>query len=129
MAEYPNRSDLRNPATKMASFTGQTYGEATQQQAAQRAVPAGESPQVVAAQQAASRPVPGEQSLMRPTERPNEPISTGANFGPGMNATQAGIVADVVPKDDLMERLIGLYQAFPNDDLGEMISKYRNRGY
>ena len=129
MAEYPNRSDLRNPSSKMASFTGQTYGEATQQKAAQQAVPAGASPETVAAQQAASRPTPGAQPLTRPTERPTEPITSGANFGPGMSAMEAGVIADVVPKDDLIERLVGLYQAFPNDDLGQMISKYRDRGY
>jgi hypothetical protein len=41
--DYPNRSDLRNPM-QQAKFTGQTYGQATQQTQSQQAVPAGPSP-------------------------------------------------------------------------------------
>ena len=87
--DYPNRSDLRNPATRQVRFTGQTYGQATQQAQAQQAVPAGSSPEMVQAQQMAAqqqgapRPQPGAQPLARPSERPNEPITAGAPFGPG----------------------------------------------
>jgi hypothetical protein len=128
MVDYPNRSDLRNPATKKVAFTGQTYGQATQQAASQQAMSPGSAPTDVQAQQVA-RPVPGAQSLTRPTERPNEPITAGADFGAGPNAMQAGIMPRIVPVDDVMEQLRVLYRMFPNDGLADMISKYGNRGY
>ena len=132
MAEqYPNRSDLRNPATRQVRFTGQSYGQASQQAAAQQAVPPGSAPAQVQAQQMAARqaPRPGSRPLLRPTERPTEPITAGANFGPGPTAQQAGILPRQVPVDDTLEQLRALYLAFPNEDLEDMISKYTMRGY
>ena len=132
MAEqYPNRSDLRNPATRQVRFTGQTYGQASQQAAAQQAVPPGSAPAQVQAQQMAAQqaPRPGARPLLRPTERPTEPITAGADFGPGPNAQQAGILPRQLPVDDTMEQLRALYLAFPNEDLADMLSKYEMRGY
>ena len=134
MAEqYPNRSDLRNPTTRQVRFTGQTYGEASQQAASQRAVAPGSAPNQVQAQAMAAQqqpaPRPGARPLLRPTERPTEPVTAGANFGAGPNAMQAGIMPRQIPVDDTMEQLRALYLAFPNDDLADMLSKYENRGY
>lgn len=134
MAQYPNRSDLRNPATKKVAFTGQTYGQAAQQAQSQQAVAPGSAPtqvqaQQVAAQQQAPAPRPGERPLFRPTERPNEPITAGADFGPGPNSQQAGVVGRIIPEDNVMETLRALYAMYPNDDLRDMLSKYGNRGY
>ena len=127
MVDYPNRSDLRNPATKKVAFTGQTYGQATQQASSQQAVSPGSAPADVQAQQVA-RPVPGAQSLTRPTERPGEPITAGADIGAGPNAMQAGLTKPIMPQDDTLTRLCALYSMFPNDDLANMISKYESRG-
>lgn len=127
MAEqYPNRSDLRNPATRQVRFTGQTYGQASQQAEAQRAVPPGSAPAQVQAQQMAAQqaPRPGSRPLLRPTERPTEPITAGADFGPGPNAMQAGIMGKRIPEDPVIDQLKVLYQMFPNDDLADMIVKY-----
>lgn len=134
MAEqYPNRSDLRNPASRQVRFTGQTYGQAAQQAASQQAVAPGSAPQQVQAQQMAAQqqpaPRPGARPLLRPTERPTEPITAGANFGDGPNAMQAGIMPRQIPVDETLEQLRALYLAFPNEDLADMISKYENRGY
>jgi hypothetical protein len=132
MAEqYGNRSDLRNPATRQVRFTGQTYGEGAAQARAQQAVPPGSAPATVDAQAMAARqaPRPGAQPLLRPTDRPTEPITAGANFGPGPNAQQAGIMPRQLPVDDTMEQLRALYLAFPNEDLEDMLSKYEMRGY
>ena len=123
MVDYPNRSDLRNPATRKVSFTGQTYGQAAQQASSQQAVSAGSAPADVAAQQVA-RPVPGAQSLTRPTERPGEPITAGADFGAGPNAMQAGLTPRMIPEDPVMDELRALYSLFPNDDLANLLSKY-----
>ena len=111
--DYPNRSDLRNPATRQVRFTGQTYGQATQQAQAQQAVPAGSSPEMVQAQQMAAqqqgapRPQPGAQPLARPSERPNEPITAGAPFGPGPSPSQAG----QAPRGELKENSRGSISA------------------
>jgi hypothetical protein len=80
----------------------------------------------MAAQQA---PRPGARPLLRPTDRPDEPITAGANFGPGPNAMQAGIRPRLVPEDNLLETLQALYAMYPNEELGLMLSKYGNRGY
>ena len=126
MADYPNRSDLRNPATKKVAFTGQTYGQATQQAASQQSVSPGSAPADVQAQQVA-RPVPGAKPLTRPTERPDEPITAGADIGAGPNSLQAGLRPRVVPVDDTLETLKSLYRMYPSDGLLEVISGYTNR--
>ncbi len=72
MATYANRTDLQNPTKKMAvtAATGQTYGEAGAQRAAQQAVPMGAPQAPVIA--------PGSLgNLDRPTERPTEPVTAG----------------------------------------------------
>jgi hypothetical protein len=128
VADYPNRSDLRNPTTRKVAFTGQTYGQAAQQAASQQAVAPGSAPGQVQAQQAAAQqvpaPQPGAKPLFRPTERPGEPLTAGADFGPGPNGQQAGLMPRIIPQDDVMEELRVLYQMFPNDDLADLISKY-----
>lgn len=133
MAEYPNRSDLRNPATKKVAFTGQTYGQAAQQAAAQQAVAPGSAPtqvqaqQVAAQQQQAPAPRPGEKPLFRPTERPNEPITAGAPFGPGpSDMPELPVPPGLIPNDPVLDELKMLYQMFPNDGLKILLSQYWN---
>ena len=127
MPDYPNRTDLRNPATRKVVFTGQTYGQAAQQAAAQAAVAPGSAPTQVQAQQAASQqgPRPGEKPLFRPTERPGEPITAGAPFGAGTNdAGPLPIQAGIIPDDPVLDQLKVLYQMFPNDGLQVLLSRY-----
>lgn len=75
---YPNRADLRS----VQPIPGGNYGEQTAQAAVQQATPES-SP-------AAPVPpgvLPGSQGpLTRPTERPDEPLSAGAPWGPGPNS-------------------------------------------
>lgn len=123
MVDYPNRSDLRNPATKKVAFTGQTYGQATAQASSQQSVSPGSAPADVQAQQVA-RPVPGALSLTRPTERPDEPITAGADIGAGPNSLQAGLMPRRIPVDDNLETLKALYRMYPSDGLAEIISNY-----
>lgn len=121
---FPNRSDLRNPAKQVA--TGQTYGKATQQMEAQRAVPMGRSPVEVTPQRP-PRPTPGTLGgLTRPSERPAEPITAGANFGPGPNAAAAGMP---VPRiNSALAELRAIYQMFPSDDLLDLIDSATREG-
>jgi len=101
--------------------TGQTYGKATEQKNAQRAVPMGTPPTEV------QRPVPGTLgSLTRPTERPMEPITAGAPFGAGMGPVAAGIPQPT--GDNALEELRMIFQMFPNDDLADLIDSYSRDG-
>jgi hypothetical protein len=131
MADYPNRSDLRNPATRKVAFTGQTYGDAAQQAAAQGQVAPGSAPTTVEAQQMAAqqapRPRPGAQQFLRPTERPNEPITAGADFGAGPTAQQAGIVSRIIPEDNTLETLRALYSRYPSPELARLLHNMRIR--
>lgn len=133
---YPNRSDLRNPAGKIArqAATGQTYGEATRQMEAQRAVPMGASPAAVEAQRLAQRqaaappPAPGSLGDVFGPSTNDRPITDGADFGPGRNAAQAGIPKFIRPVNPVMDELQAIYNAYPNDDLADLISAFRDGG-
>ena len=131
MAEYPNRTDLRNPAAKMAktAVPGQAYGEAGKQLAAQNVVPMGGSPTTATPQSAPPRVQPGGMGdFLRPTERPGEPITAGADFGAGMNMQQAGIPIIAPGFNDALEEIKVLYRQFPNDDLALLLSSMLNEG-
>src|SRR5271154_4579072 len=92
----PNRTDLMRPSPEpITTAPGQTYGEAAQQQLAQRAAPMGAAP-LAGSGPVSSTPAPGVPSalpgapmvgqngpLTRPTERPNEPVTHGLPMGPG----------------------------------------------
>lgn len=106
MARSPrsNRTDRLVPETPTAA-PGQPYGEAGQQMASQRAVPISGTPTVAPQSPGApgsSSPQtpqgapgadlmaqaqgfngPGNQDFLRPTERPNEPVTHGLPVGPG----------------------------------------------
>lgn len=127
MSDYSNRTDLQNPAAKMAATAakGQAYGEAGKQIASQQAVPMGASP-------APSMPQgvpPGSMGgLDRMTERPAEPITAGADFGAGMNMAQAGITTTLPGFNDTLEELKVLFRQFPNDDLAGLLSAIQYEG-
>ncbi len=126
MQSYPNRSDLRGGGkVARTAATGQTYGEAGRQLQAQRAVPMGQAPTEVAPQR--PRPQPGSLGgLTRPSERPVEPVTAGANFGAGPNAAAAGLP---VPRaNNALAELRAIYQMFPNDDLLDLIDSAAREG-
>ena len=120
-------SDIQAGTNRVAiqAATGQTYGEAGKQMAAQRAVPMGapptEAPQV-------QRPVPGTLgSLTRPTERPAEPITAGANFGAGPNAFAAGIPLPQAPDARAIDEIRAIAQLYGSDDLLDLLDAYGNQ--
>jgi hypothetical protein len=125
MAEQkPNRSDLRNPAQKIAKAAakGQTYGEASEQMRAQQAVPMGSAPT-----DTPPRVTPGSLGAFnRPTERPDEPVTAGASFGPGRTPTTA--FAPPI-EDAVVTELRALYSAYPSDELADMLDSYIREGY
>lgn len=117
---YPNRSDLRNPANKVAKMaaTGQTYGKAAEQMRAQDAVPMGQSP-ATAPTSPKPRPVAGQLgALDRPTERPQDQMVPVYQNTPMM----------FTPADPVMEELSVLYSMYPNDDLAALLSALKYGG-
>ena len=125
MADYSNRTDLQNKATSTANFTGQTYGEASAQEASQQAVRPGSAPVEQQAQRAARQaPRPGANPLGRPSDRPTEPLTAGADFGDGPGSLEAGVVGRMIPQDDTMLQLQELYRMYPNDGLKMLIQRY-----
>lgn len=129
--QYPNRTDLRNKATKLGAkaATGQTYGEAGKQIAAQRAVPMGTPPTDTAPPPRRKGPLPGSfGAFNRETEFPEQPVTAGANFGAGPNAFQSGIVGPPMVGDTVLSELIVLNQLYPTDDLKNLISVLTDKG-
>lgn len=94
---YGNRADL-NGAKPLAvtAAPGQTYGVAGAQRAAQAAVPMASGPSSPTSSATAPPSPPGPRpgsfgDLGRPSERPDEPVTSGAPFGAGPGAEALGI--------------------------------------
>ena len=97
-----NRTDLLSPAP-VTTVGGQTYGDQAAQMQAQRTIPMANGPVMPTAQapQSPGAPTPpggapgdllqqtlahngpGDMTLTRPTERPNEPVTHGLPVGAG----------------------------------------------
>lgn len=118
-----NRFDLQNPAAKIAknAAKGQTYGKATQQMQSQSAVPMGAPPSDVFAGRAAKAPKP--LPLSAPSQRPDEPITAGAQFGPGPNMFQAGIPM-VNETTIALDEIRQIAMMFPSEDLDDLLARY-----
>lgn len=124
MAAYPQRTDLNMAPS---AVPGQTYGEAGAQMAAQRAVPMG-APAAPAAPKAPTV-APGQYGpLDRPTERPNEPVTAGAPFGPG-RMSQGNAYIGPRNSDPILDELRALYTSYPSDELADMLDSYLREGY
>jgi hypothetical protein len=91
---YPNRSDL--------NYEGQTYGQAQGQAQRQQAVPQGQAPQTVAPTPSPNAPRPGDlPPLNAPSARPDEPVTAGAELGPGAGPDALGLLgSDLLDKQD-----------------------------
>lgn len=121
---YANRSDLRQAPT---AATGQPYGQAGQQIAAQRAVPlpsAPPPPSPAAAAPAggeAAPPPPPPPDPYRPTERPNEHVMTGLPVGPGAGP-EALPIQPSSSTDPLAIQIRALYQKYPSVELANLLA-------
>ena len=121
--DYPNRSDLRGGKVPKMAATGQTYGQAGKQMASQAVVPMAPPPT-----ENIPQVQPGQMgNLLRPTERPTEPVTAGASFGPGPTPmTQFAVPRN---NDTVLNELRGLYEAFPSEELADMLDSYVREGY
>lgn len=118
---YAQRTDLnanRGPLPVQAA-SGQAYGVRGAQEAAQRAVPisAPPAPPQPTMAAVAPAPLPGELGdPLRATERPDEPLSAGLDWGPGPGSEALGIGGD--PSGD---ELRAIYARYPTEALREAI--------
>jgi hypothetical protein len=98
------------------------YGEVKKLMDGLQQVPSGPAAgdRAVAAQQ------PREQiDLLAMTNRPNEPITAGAAFGPGMGPVQAGIRIPN-PLNDAVVELRNIARFDLNSGLGDLLDKYES---
>lgn len=102
---YPNRTDLTAQAVRTAP--SQSYGQATEQAAAQQAIPLPQAPE------------PGASAFHRPSERPAEPLTAGMPMGagPGPSITQQAF-------DPIAETLSAAYKAQPSPQLAALIESH-----
>ena len=118
MPAYAQRTDLNSSAMTPE------YGGIKALADAQKAVPMGASP---AAAPQIQRPVPGAAGpLTRPTERPLEPVTAGANFGPGPNAIAAGIPIPRSQQSNAVSEIRAIAQMYASDDLLDLVDSYGN---
>ena len=122
---YGQRTDLNKmPAT---AVPGQTYGEAGAQKSAQRAVPMGAS-----AQPAPPSATPGQYGPFdRPTERPQEPVTTGNPMGAGAGpeVLPAPLPAYLQPgsREDLISQVRYIYSKNPNSAVFQLLLELENQ--
>ena len=90
----PNRTDLNGPKLPAQAASGQPYGQAGAQLASQAAVPMGPPPTGMSAPPATGSPgpQPGALDFARPTERPNEPITTAPPAPPDDTASLSALL-------------------------------------
>ena len=130
--QYPNRTDLSNPAKKLAVTTvpGQTYGKAGEQRRAQQAVPMGTPQQPQAPQQQQQQQPLPVTPLNAPTERPDEPITAGnpLGAGPGMDMLPQPMPMATAPgsRQDLINQVRYIYSKTPNTALLQLILELEN---
>lgn len=87
------------PAQAAKQLPGAKYGEAAQWQSLQRGAPAAADPGPQAPPQSAQNaamtsPPPGADQVVplnAPTQRPYEPVTSGADSGPGPNSASLGL--------------------------------------
>lgn len=133
MAEqYPNRTDLRNPADKVAKMAAknQPYGEAGKQLTAQSVVPIA-APPTDQVQQIQPTVTPGSLGdLVRPTERPEEPDTAGMPFGDGPGREVFGAPMnggiDAGSYEDLLQQVRYVYSKYPNTAILQLIMDLEN---
>lgn len=107
--------------------TGQEYGQAGAQLAAQKAIPlpgpanAGGAPMPPPAAPMGQPAQPGQFGpITGPTGRPNEPVTAGSPSGPGPGPE---ILPGGGPSDDLVTQLRALYQVFPLEEFRTMLAR------
>ena len=120
------RTDLQNKANAIGDTMtpkvgpSNQYGEVKKLMDGLKQVPSGPAAgdRGVAAQQPRERI-----NLSAMTNRPNEPITAGMDFGPGVSSVGAGVPRQYT-NDIAMMEIKEILKYFPNDDLFDLVSRY-----
>lgn len=135
---YQNRSDLNGPKPlPPQAATGQPYGVAGAQLAAQRVVPVASGPLAAAQDGGPATPaVLAQQPYQMPqlppldaaSARPNEPVTAGMALGPGPGPEALGVNAPNVnsAQDAVAQQLRGIYLAYPTEELRALLEVIDN---
>ena len=113
----------------ISTATNQQYGQRLAQQRAQEAVPMGTPPTSVPSPvRQRPRTAPGSLTpLTAPTGRPEEPITAGADFGPGPNSAVMGMIPQIGSKDDLAMRVRAIASQFPSAALLGLVAELESQ--
>lgn len=107
-----DKNASRQPIREMGS---NAYGEGVELTGIQGGAPMAATPSMI-------RPVP----LSAPTERPQEPVTTGAPFGPG--AGREVMPIPPMPEDETANLVRALYAINPDPDLARLIQRLDAEG-
>ena len=115
------------PQQTHAQMTGMAYGENADFQDIQSSAPLAAAPTVSNAR--SRNTVPTGQSaaatpLFAPTQRPDEPVTAGAPFGPGENSPQG-----VQQRRTLADTLAVLAPFDDSGEIGRLLTVARKRGW
>lgn len=116
---YPNRTDMA--AQPVRAATGQAYGTAGAQEAAQQAVPLPSGGGMMGG--APQGPPVQAGPFDRPTDRPGEPVTHGLDIGAGGGSEALNPAGT---DDDFASQLQAIYSLHPNNDLLRLIEEMRN---
>ena len=123
------RTDLQNKAKAigdtMVPKVGPTnqYGEVAKLMRGLQQVPSGPASSDVRTNQQQPQAPRQPIDLLAMTNNPNEPITAGAAYGPGMGPLQAGIPISN-PLNDAVIELRNIARMSPNSGLADLIDKY-----
>ena len=104
------------------SFQPQEYGEGVQQAAIKAGAPLASTPDVRGATNTEIRQAVAQEPvtpLFAPSQRPDEPITTGIAIGPGAGPEVLGTSRPVIKLSDTLARLL------PFDDTGDIAILYQ----
>ena len=117
---YTNRTDMNTNRMPVQSAPSAQYGERAKLDASQQAVPMGSAPEA-APPTGPAPPVPGASGdFRRPTERPDEPFTTGLPMGPGAGPEALGAMAQ---PDEVTLQLRALYSKYPLAEIAELLDE------
>lgn len=127
MADNMNPVVASGPARTVQGpkqFIADSYGDATDMYNVQAAQQMSATPSAVAsaAQQTQQAPVqmPAPVGLFAPSQRPNEPITSGIDSGPGVSSAALGNAGYAAKLSDTLAKLL------PYDTTGEIAALYNN---
>lgn len=123
--ELQKQASKAGSAVPIKSGPSQYYGETELLKQRQKAMPMAQAPtdsvgRINTKRQVRAGSLP---PLIRPSERATEPITQGADFGPGLNSIQAGIMP-MDPRTDALRELRMIAMMYPSTGILDLLDKY-----